>query len=138
MTAIDTSDPKQKYGAAKVPLQLVPPSASIAIAKGLAEGAEKYEPWNWRNQPVEAMTYFGAVKRHLDAWLEGEETDPDSEHGKHHLDGAIASLAILIDARLTGSLLDNRPAQKCAGALVQLEQGKRIVNEYPKMYELAE
>lgn len=122
-------NPKQQYGDRKVKLQLVPLSADIAIAAGLEEGAQKYSPWNWRDQPVEAMTYVGAALRHIKAWVEGEEDDPDSEMGKHHLDGAIASLAILIDARATGSLLDNRPGKKCEGALERLKRGSRRMVE---------
>lgn len=117
-------DPKKQYGDAKVPLQLVPPAASIAIAKGLAEGADKYAPWNWREGPVEYLTYYGAVQRHLAAWLEGEDLDPDSQHGKTHLDGAIASLAILIDAIAMGNATDNRPIP-AKGTLKHLEQGAR-------------
>ena len=118
-------NPKQAYGDRKIKLQLVPPSAAIAIAKGLEEGAKKYSPWNWRDDPVETMTYYGAVQRHLAAWVEGEDLDPDSAHGKTHLDGAIASLAILIDALSLGTAIDNRPKVKSAGTLQRLEQGAR-------------
>lgn len=121
-------NPKQAYGDAKVKLQLVPPSAAIAIANGLEEGAKKYGPWNWRDQPVEVMTYFGATKRHMDAWLEGEWLDPDG-NGKTHLDGAIASLAILIDALTMGDFIDNRPGKKNAEALNALKKGARHANQ---------
>ena len=119
-------NPKQAFGDRKVKLQLVPPAASIAIATGLEEGAEKYGPWNWRDDPVELMTYFGALKRHMDAWLEGEDSDPDGD-GKTHLDGAIASLAILIDAQSLGEgrFIDNRPSKSSPGALDSLTRGAR-------------
>ena len=110
-------NPKQLHGDAKAKLQLVPPAAMLAIAKGLEEGAVKYGPWNWREQPVELMTYYGAVMRHLTAWLEREDRDPDSTNGKSHLDGAIASLAILIDAAGTPDFIDNRPRIPNVGAL---------------------
>jgi len=120
-------NPKQQYGDRKVKLQLVPPAACIAIAKGMAEGAEKYGPWNWRDDPVELMTYIGAVKRHIDAWIEGEEHDPDSKGTKHHLDGAMASLAIVIDAMGLGEgrFIDNRPKNGNPGTLERLQQGSR-------------
>lgn len=118
-------NPKKKYGDAKIPLQLVPPSAMIAIAQGLAEGAIKYDPWNWRVDDVEIMTYVGAIYRHLAAYVEGEHLDPDSPDGKTHLSGAIASLAILIDAGSVGSLIDNRPGKKSCGTLAALQQGAR-------------
>jgi hypothetical protein len=124
--AKNNPNPKQKYGDAKVKLQLVPPAAMMAIARGLEEGAVKYGPWNWRDQPVELMTYYGSTFRHLVAWLEAEDLDPDSELGKSHLDGAIASLAILIDAYKAGTYIDNRPAVSSAGALEDLQRGSRI------------
>ena len=116
-------NPKKRYGDAKVPLQLVPPAAMIAIAQGLAEGAEKYSPWNWRDDKIETLTYIGAIYRHLAAYMEGEDVDPDSKHGKTHLAGAIASLAILIDAESVGSLIDNRPGRRSRGTLAALQQG---------------
>ncbi len=124
-------NPKKAFGDAKVPLHLVPPAAMIAIAKALAEGAEKYDPWNWRVDDVETMTYIGAVFRHLAAYVEGEEIDPDSPTGKTHLDGAIGSLAILIDAESVGSLIDNRPERKSCGTLVALKQGARKPEPLP-------
>jgi hypothetical protein len=121
----DASNPKQRYGDAKVPLHLVPPAASMAIATGLQEGAAKYGPWNWRDNRVELMTYYGAVLRHLSAWVEGEWGDDDSEIGKSHLDGAIASLSILIDAISFGEYIDNRPKRGNRGALETLSVGSR-------------
>lgn len=117
-------NPKQLHGDKKVQLQLVPPSAKVAIAIGLEEGAIKYGPWNWRDNPVELMTYYGALCRHMDAWVEGEDVDPDGS-GKTHLDGAIASLAILIDASEGGTCIDNRPENSNGNTLRALQRGAR-------------
>jgi len=118
------ANPKQAYGDAKVKLQLVPPAAMIAIARGLEDGAKKYGAWNWRDHKVEIMTYYGAVMRHMAAWLEGEEYDPDGG-GKKHIDGALASLAIIIDAMECDSYIDNRPHMGNMGTLDALMQGSR-------------
>lgn len=112
-------NPKQAYGDYKVAMQLVPPSLEIHAAKALKEGALKYGAYNWRASKVEAMTYVGAMKRHLAAWLDGEEIDPESTTGKHHLDGLAASLAILLDAMDGGTLIDNRPPHGPAPLLVR-------------------
>lgn len=114
-------DPKGEAGSKKVPLDLVPSSAEIAIATGLSEGASKYGAWNWRKTRVEAMTYVAACRRHLMAYVEGEWADQDSAVGKTHLDGAIASLAILIDAIQTGTIVDNRPP-RCDQTLKELSK----------------
>lgn len=74
------------------------------------DGADKYGPYNWRDNAVIASIYVDAATRHLTAWLEGEELAADSE--VHHLGHAIACLAILLDAQETGNLVDDRPKGK--------------------------
>lgn len=113
-----SSNPKKAYGDAKIPMHLVPPALQISAARGLGEGAEKYGPYNWRETNVEATTYIGAIERHLAAYKDGEDVDPDSAVGKRHLDGIAASLAILIDATDGGFLIDNRPPPGPASRLV--------------------
>lgn len=115
------ANPKQAFGDLKVPLQFIPPTAVVALGVGLAEGGRKYGPFNWREIPVEYMTYAGAVMRHLQAWIDGENFDPDS--GNPHLYHAIASLAILIDAVADnrfkhGKHIDNRPEPGAAAAML--------------------
>lgn len=121
-------NPKQKMGDKKIPLHLVPPAASIAIARGLAEGAEKYGPWNWREIPINIMTYIGSAQRHIAAYVEGEDTDPDGD-GKSHLDGAIASLAIIIDAISAGTCNDDRPPISNGGVLDTLKKGSAKIGK---------
>lgn len=113
------SNPKQAFGDAKVPLHLVPAALMDAVGRGLSEGRDKYGAWNWRSTQVEAMTYVGAIMRHLMAYVDGEDLDPDSATGKSHLDGAAASLAILLDATHGGFLVDNRPPKGPGGALMR-------------------
>jgi hypothetical protein len=100
-------DPKGSEGKKKPQLQLIPPVFNIQVADALAFGGEKYGPWNWRKNKVEYMTYLGAMKRHIDALLEGENTAPDS--GVHHLGHIAASCAIVLDATKQCTLVDNRP-----------------------------
>ena len=125
LTAMDKpSNPKQAFGDLKVPLQYIPPTAIVALGIGLAEGGRKYGPFNWRDIPVEYMTYVGAVMRHLQAWIDGQDFDPDS--GNPHLYHAIASLAILIDAEAENNLrdgkhIDNRPSFGAAADMLELE-----------------
>ena len=107
VVTVELANPKQAYGDKKVPLHLVPGAASAYIAIGLKEGARKYGAFNWRETDVEAMTYVGATLRHLTAFVDGEDTDPDS--GNPHLAHAMASLAILVDALESEGVIDNRP-----------------------------
>jgi hypothetical protein len=100
-------DPKGEAGKLKPQLQLIPPVLSQETAKALSLGAKRYGPWNWRENNVKIMTYIGAMKRHLDCILEGEDIDPES--GAHHLGHVAASCGIVLDAQKHGTLVDNRP-----------------------------
>lgn len=108
-------NPKDLVGAKKAPVALVPSSAIIAISEAMANGAAKYGPFNWRDQPVQVVTYVEAALRHLYAYLDGQDAAEDT--GISHLAHAGAGLAILIDALEGGSYEDNRVAGPAAGAL---------------------
>lgn len=103
-------DPKGDAGKLKPQLQLIPPVLSQETAKALSLGAKRYGPWNWRENNVKIMTYIGAMKRHLDCILEGEDIDPESE--AHHLGHIAANCGIVLDAQKHGTLVDNRPNAK--------------------------
>lgn len=104
------ANPKQHYGDKKLPLALVPFSFVAHVSVALYEGMRKYGLVNWRASKVEAMTYVSALDRHVKKWVNGERADPVTK--VHHLANAAACLAILLDAELNGSLIDNRP-QAC-------------------------
>jgi hypothetical protein len=100
------SNPKDIIGSDKVPLHLWPETATVLGALALLDGALKYGRSNFRSVGVKASIYFDAAKRHLNAWNEGEDNDPDS--GLPHLAHVLACVAILIDARAAGKLTDDR------------------------------
>ena len=100
-------DPKGEAGKMKPQLQLIPPALNEATAGALTLGAKKYGPWNWRANKVEIMTYVGAIRRHLDAFVEGENIDGES--GVSHLGHIAACCGIMLDAQHAGYLVDNRP-----------------------------
>lgn len=101
------ADPKASQAIQKPQLQLIPPTLNEETAKALSHGGIKYSPWNWRENRVEIMTYLGAMKRHIDCLIEGEDIDPDT--GAHHLGCVAAGCGIVLDARKHGTLVDNRP-----------------------------
>lgn len=110
-------NPKQIFGDTKVPLAYVPATSIIYEAMALEEGARKYGPFNWRQNSVEAMCYAHAGLRHLFAWIDGEDIDPES--GKPHLGLAKACLGIIIDSTEIGNLIDNRPPACPTGAILR-------------------
>ena len=109
------NNPKTVMGVQKVPLHLVPPSATHYLALAFKDGAAKYGPYNWRDKTVSSSVYVSAAKRHLDAWWDGEEVSSDAK--VHHLAHALACLAIILDAQSVGKLNDDRPTKGAASRL---------------------
>lgn len=106
VTVTKPSNPKDVLGAAKLPLHLWPETATLIGAVALLDGALKYGRSNWRAVGVRASIYVDAARRHINAWFEGEDNDPDS--GVPHLGHALACIAILIDAQAVRKLVDDR------------------------------
>jgi hypothetical protein len=113
-----SANPKDRIGVTKPPLDLVPASLDIYVAEAFRDGAQKYGPFNWRETPVKASVYIAAARRHLAAWFDGEDEASDSE--THHLAHAVASLAIILDAELAGTLVDDRPPAAPTSSLIRL------------------
>lgn len=100
------TNPKDMIGSTKLPLFLWPETATAMGCLGLLDGMLKYGRANWRAAEVRSSIYYDAARRHLTAWFEGEERDPDS--GLHHLCHALACIAIVVDAMWAARLVDDR------------------------------
>lgn len=111
------TNPKTVYGQAKPSISLIPAPSLIHIADAFRDGAAKYGPANWRDDPVSVSTYTNAAFRHIFAWYDGEETATDS--GVHHLAHAAACLCILLDAQEQGTLVDDRPTAGKTGDVIK-------------------
>ena len=85
----------RKFDGNKLQYVLIPPLALKATVEILTFGAEKYEPDNWKNVPDSKRRYFDAMQRHLWAWKEGEQDDPET--GKNHLAHAMCCLMFLYE-----------------------------------------
>ena len=109
------NNPKTLVGATKVPLHLVPPSATHYLALALEDGASKYGPYNWRDSAISISTYHAACKRHMDAYWDGEEYAKDS--GIHHVAHAMACCALILDALTINMLVDDRPPKGAAASM---------------------
>lgn len=84
-----------KYDDGKLEYGLLPPLALKATVDVLTFGANKYKRDNWKYVDDSKRRYFDALQRHLWAWKEGEEIDPES--GKHHLAHAMCCLMFLYE-----------------------------------------
>lgn len=101
-----SSNPKDICGSSKIPIHMWPNTATIMGCIAFLNGALKYGRANFRAVGVRASIYYDAAKRHLDAWFEGREFDPDD--GVPDLGAALACIAIIVDARAAGKLNDDR------------------------------
>lgn len=101
------ANPKHAAGRAKPAMRHVPPSALFALGAVMAGGADKYGAYNWCEAGVSATVYYDAAMRHLAAWLQGADRDPES--GEHPLAHVMACCAIVLDAHALGVLADDRP-----------------------------
>lgn len=115
-------NPKDAVAGNKVQMHLVPDSLKVNAALSFTEGALKYGAYNWRKTPVKASVYRSAADRHLAKWWNGEQVDPET--GVPHLASVIACCAILLDAGLVGTLIDDRPPQAPVGSLMNEQEGQ--------------
>ena len=117
-------NPKDLLGMRKPPLTLVPAALPIITSVVMKLGAKKYGPYNWRLKKVRRTVYIEAAMRHLLSALDGEDCDPES--GVPHEAHAAACVGIILDALVTGNLVDDRPtpgaAAKLIGILTEVEK----------------
>jgi len=100
------ADPKGEAGSKKCPLHLIPVAAMEETAYVHQLGSNKYGAMNWRATGVSANTYIAAILRHLNAYREGEDLDPES--GRSHIAHIAANANILLDAAACDTLVDDR------------------------------
>jgi len=91
--------------AAKTRLDLLPVGALRQIAEVLGYGAAKYSANNWA-RGTEWSRYYAALQRHLFAWWEGEDVDPET--GASHLAHAGCCLLFLLEYERHGWGADDR------------------------------
>lgn len=73
----------RKDDSGKDRFDLLLPEFEQAVAKVLTMGAAKYEPNSWQHVEDAENRYYAALRRHLNAWRQGEKTDKES--GLNHL-----------------------------------------------------
>ncbi|AUV61775.1 endolysin; inhibits RNA polymerase [Pseudomonas phage Bjorn] len=100
------------------------------------EGALKYGRHNYRAIGVRASIYYDATQRHLTAWWEGEDLDPESRLS--HITKAISSLTVLRDSMIRENWTDDRPPATPDMYVKLNEHAARLVDQYkdrnPKHY----
>lgn len=128
---IKPSNPKDAFGTKKVPLSTIPAPVLMEVGAGMLEGHLKgYGRHNYRVIGVRASVYYDASMRHLMAWWEGQDLDPDS--GLSHISKTIAGLIVLRDAMMRGNWVDDRPPASDPNWLNELNKhAAALVEKYP-------
>lgn len=127
---VKDSNPKDGCGAKKPPLSYIPRTVLYEVGNALFEGSRKYGAYNWRIAGVRASIYQDACGRHLDAWHEGQDLDPDS--GIHHVSKAIAGLIVIRDAMICDKFVDDRPPSAPADWMEKAQaQTDAIIERHP-------
>lgn len=134
------TNPKDAIGISKAPMSTVSAAVLAEVGVAMLEGASKYGRHNYRAAGVRSSVYYDATMRHLMAWWEGEDTDPDS--GMSHVTKAITSLVVLRDAMVQGMCADDRPPRSAEfyAALNKLaaEVLARHADKSPRHYTIAD
>lgn len=101
------SEEGTKADEGKLPLDLLAYDALAGTARVLQFGAEKYAPRNWE-KGIAYSRVFAALQRHITAWWQGEDTDPETGLSHlHHAGCCIMFLQAYHERDLTD--LDDRP-----------------------------
>lgn len=100
-------NPKDAIGSTKLMMGAVPDSAIAGMALAFIEGLFKYGRFNWRAFPVRFSVYDDAAMRHRAKLRAGEWADPKTK--VPHIYSMMACYAIVGDARMSGTLIDDRP-----------------------------
>ena len=126
------TNPKDALGVKKVPLHCVPSIPLFEVGLAMMEGGRKYGAHNYRAIGVRMSVYYDAIMRHMIAWWEGEDIDPDS--GVHHLVKAMTCLFVVRDSMYMGNCEDDRPIKYPEGLKIEelnkLAEG--LIKKYPK------
>ena len=88
-------------------MSTVPANVMAEIGVAMLEGTAKYGRHNYRAVGVRASVYYDALMRHMMAWWEGEDLDPDTEMS--HVTKALSCLVVLRDSMLQENWTDDRP-----------------------------
>lgn len=104
-TKADLATKAVKYDGGKPRMELLSPWVIMEVAKVMTYGCVKYQEHNWRNgfnwtRPI------GASLRHITAWLQNEDIDPES--GLYHLAHAMCGIMFTLEHQLLEMGKDDR------------------------------
>lgn len=96
-----------RYNKDKAPMDLLPWDVLIELAHHYRVGCDKYPARNWEEGLPWNSGIAASLTRHLAAWSQGEDIDP--ENGQHHDVAILWNAAALVAYRLREVGVDDRP-----------------------------
>jgi hypothetical protein len=99
-------NPKTQFGVVKPRDTYTPPIPYLEYSLAHLQGALKYGPFNWRDDPVTMSTYLDAAISHINKFRAGQDRATDTDI--HELGHAMTCLSIVIDAQAYGTITDDR------------------------------
>jgi len=114
---VEGVNPKQAQGRKKIRPHVLPIGGLIPTTVVMQLGADKYDPMNWRDNPIALTDYLDAIMRHWLAIADGEDIDPES--GQSHMAHIAATSLIVLDAAAVGTLEDDRPTRGTAAETIR-------------------
>lgn len=99
-------NPKTQFGITKPRATYTPPIPYLEYSLAHLQGALKYGPFNWRDDPVTMSTYLDAAESHIAKFRAGMNYASDT--GIHELGHAMTCLSIVIDAQAYSTIKDDR------------------------------
>lgn len=135
MPELKPTNPKDALGIKKVPFHCIPSAPLLEVGLAMMEGGRKYGAHNYRAIGVRVSAYYDAIMRHLIAWWEGEDIDPDS--GVHHIVKAMACLFVLRDSMFMENYKDDRPIKYPKGLKIDRlnKLAEALIEKYPECVE---
>lgn len=94
-----------RFNKGKLPMELVPSSVNLSLARVLQAGAKKYAKNNWR-LGMDWTIVMGCIERHYNAFKLGEDIDPET--GLRHIELLLCNVAFLNEYFYTHPKLDDR------------------------------
>jgi hypothetical protein len=95
-----------RFNADKLRYDLIPADALEELVRVYTQGAAKYAPRNWE-KGFDWMSVYASLMRHLQAWAQGEDRDPET--GRLHMSHVEWNAQVLVAFTLRGHGVDDRP-----------------------------
>jgi len=111
-----------RYNTGKVEFHLIPFAALESCARVFMYGRDKYAAWNWA-KGMDWMIPYDCLMRHMQAWQEGEDDDPESK--LPHLGHAMCNLIMLTFYAKFYRRGDSRPPKE----LFHVEEDKESLGD---------